>query len=114
MACMWYSSSWYQALPSSQVPVPQLWVAKSSVKDDRVELVFVFSFVLVLSEFVFLLRLADFQLALFELFELFATRLLLLSLVVTCATAKINMTTPIPIKTSTAPIPSSQGHTLLF
>src|SRR5436305_1936452 len=101
IACMWYSSSEYQARPSSQVPVPQFSFEKSSVKDDGVELVFVFS--LVLSEFVFLLRLADFQLALFELLELFATRLPLLSLV-TRATMTINTITPIPIKTSTAPM----------
>src|SRR5437762_14259705 len=108
---MWYSSSEYQARPSSQVPVPKLCAEKSSVTVAGFELVFVFS--LVLFEFVFLLRLADFQLVLFELLELFAMRLPLLSFV-TRATMTINTITPIPIKTSTAPMPSSQGQTLRF
>src|SRR2546430_12661228 len=97
--------------PYCDGPVPQLCVEKSSVKlddDDEFELVFV----LVTLEFAFELRFVDFQLLLFELFELL--RLLLLLLRVMLATAKIKITSPMPMNTTTAPMPRSQGQTLRF
>src|SRR6185503_18548191 len=88
-------------LPNCDGPVPQLCVEKSSVKVVRSERVLVFEFVLTVR---FAARLLLFPLEL----------LLLLLLLATLAIASIRITTPMPIKTSTAPIPSSQGHTLRF
>src|SRR6185436_18982769 len=99
---MWYSSSSYQILPNCDGPTPHNSDEKSSVKEESVERVLVF-------EAVFEFRLVQRLL----LFESFASRLLLLLLLM-LASAMIRMTTPIPIKTSTAPIPRIQGHTLRF
>src|SRR5260370_5173668 len=87
-------------------PVPQLCVEKSSVKVVRSERVFALLFALALAlELEVAVRFAE-RLLLFP-------RLLLLSLA-TLAIANIRMTTPMPIKASTAPIPNSQGQTLRF
>jgi hypothetical protein len=74
------------------------------VKDDKVDRVFVLSFV---SEFAFLfaLRFATRELELFEL---------LLLVFVILAIAKISMTTPITINTKTAPMPRIHGKALRF
>src|SRR2546427_12836868 len=93
-------------LPYCVGPVPQLSFEKSSVKDVNVERVLVFSFVF---SFVFLLV---FFVATFEL-ALFVFPLLLFSLV-TLAIANTKMTMPIPINTSTAPMPNTHGQTLRF
>src|SRR5260370_37753962 len=81
-------------------PAPQLWVEKSSVKVVRSDRFFVLLFVLALA----------FR---FPGGLLLFPPLLLLSLA-TLAIANIRMTTPMPIKTSTAPMPNTQGQTLRF
>src|SRR5882762_3365671 len=95
-------------LPYCESPVPQTLFEKSSVKVDKVERELVLVFVSSAFVFLFVLRFAT----LFELFEL-RLLLLLLSLVM-LLTAKTRITTPIPMNTSTAPIPSSQGQMLRF
>jgi hypothetical protein len=77
-------------------------VEKSSVKDDNVERVFVL--------LVFELRLDT---RVFEFTFVFAFPLLLLFPPM-LASAMIKMTTPIPMKASTAPIPRIHGQTLRF
>ena len=77
------------------------------MKDDEVDRVPVFAFD---SEFALEFRLAKRALL---LFELVAARLLLLSLVI-LAMAKIRITTPMPMNTSTAPMPRIHGQTLRF
>src|SRR5258708_6834984 len=96
-------------LPYCESPVPQTLFEKSSVKVDNVERELVLVFVSSAFVFLFVLRFAT----LFELFELRLLLLLLLSLVM-LLTAKTRITTPMPMNTSTAPIPSSQGQTLRF
>src|SRR5262249_19641112 len=90
--------------------VPQVWLEKSSVKVERDERVFEFSFD---SELVFLFALVLVLVFVFRFARRFELPLLLLLLVM-LAMAKIRMTTPIPMNTSTAPMPSSHGQTLRF
>src|SRR5256885_15132949 len=108
---MWYSSLSYQMFPYCDGPTPQLEVEKSSVYEVSDERVFEFSFAFVfVLPFVFRLALA-FRFAV--RFVLAFARRLLLSFVI-LAIAKIRITKPIPMKTSTAPIPNIQGQTLRF
>src|SRR6267378_1025228 len=86
--------------PNCDGPVPQLCVEKSSVNVVRSERVFALLFALALA-----FRFAG-RLLLFPALLLFSFA--------TLAIANIRMTTPMPIKTSTAPMPNTQGQTLRF